>query len=655
MRNILQEFPELTDVARATLPNKHQVECHIVRIRQCAQRLGRLTQEKLDTAKKYFELMCLAGICRRSSLPWSSGLHLVPKKDGSWRPCGDYRHLNNLTIRDNYPLPHLHDCTSRLAGATVFSKIDLVRGYHQIPVRASDVQNTAIATPFGLYKFVRMPFSLKNAAQTFQPLMDTVTQDLLGVFVYLDDVLIASSSVQEHIRHLRGLCKALRWFGLVVNREKCVFGVSELEFLGHRLSRHSLEPLPEKVRAIVNFQQPATMKSLQRFLGMINFYRRFLPGLAAVIRPLMDSLAGSPKNFSWTADMTKAFQKAKSSLAHAAMLAHPVRGAELQLVTDASEKAIGAVIQQVVHGQVQPLAFFSRRTTGPESRYSTYDLELQSIYSAILHFRHMLEGRALEIFTDQRPLTSAFFKVKDPISNRQRNQLGFISEFCTDIAHVPGLENVVADALSCQFGDAAIVNTIAHRLADIDLDQLAIDQEQDKDCRAVVKGSSLQMKRLAFPGIRTQLWCDVSLQRPRIFVPLAWRQRIFNAMHGLAHPSRRTTLAMASKSYVWSAMKRDIKKWAKQCFVCARNMKARHMKPPIESIPVPKDGFEHIHVDLVGPFPPDQGFQHVLTIIDRTTRQPEAIPLKETKVETITQHSSPLGISFQSSQGNNII
>ena len=632
---LLAEFPEITDPSLASSSSRHGVECFIDTSGPPIKTPPRrLTPEKLRLAKQYFDLMCAAGICRRSNSPWSSGLHLVPKKDGTPRPCGDYRRLNERTVGDAYPIPHLHDLATDLSGCQVFSKIDLVKGYHQVPVRAKDVPKTAIATPFGLFEFLRMPFGLKNAAQTFQRLMDNVTAQLPGVFAYIDDVLVASPTAEDHEHHLRQLFRALRRFGLVVNASKCVFGVREIDFLGHHVSAQGVRPLPAKVEAVRRFERPRSVKALQRFLGLVNFYRRFLPNIAATMRPLTDALAGAPRQLTWTDDMTTAFELTKRRLASAALLFHPVSGADLQINTDASTKAIAGAIHQVVNGRLQPLGFFSRRTTLAESRYSAYDLELLAIYSTIVKFRHVLEGRRFRIFTDQKPLTSAFLKARDPVSNRQRHQLAFISEFATDVAHVPGLENVVADALTRQYDDeAAIVNAVTHTLSDVSLADLAGDQRPIHEEPA----SSLRLELVRFPGVDASVVCDTSLGRPRVLVPETRRRSIFNAIHGLAHPSGRTTLAILAKTYAWHGMRRDVLRWARQCEACAASKIARHQSPPVQAIPVPSTRFTHVHVDIVGPFPPDRGFKYLLTMIDRTTRWPEAVPLADTKTDTVLQ------------------
>ena len=274
----------------------------------------------------------------------------------------------------------------------MFSKIDLVKSYHQVPVWEADVQKTAIATPFGLFEFTRMPFGLKNSAQTFQRLMDSVTSQLSGVFVYIDDVLVGSPSREQHERDVCQLFAALRRFGLVLNVGKCVLGVSQLEFLGHHVSARGTQPMPDKVEALKQFTRPRTVKALQSFLGLVNFYRRFLPCIAATMRPLTDALAGAPRQLTWTEEMAAAFEATKQCLARATLLCHPVAGAELRVHTDASTRAIAGAVHQIVNGQLQPLGFFSRRTSSAESRYSAYDLELLAVYCTILKFYHMLEG-----------------------------------------------------------------------------------------------------------------------------------------------------------------------------------------------------------------------------------------------------------------------
>ena len=239
--DILNEFQEVTTPCIKKCRLLGKVEHHIdTRCRRPVfARARRLSPDKLAAAKDEFNKLLEMDVIQPSNSPWSSPLHMVEKPSGGWRACGDYRALNAASEDDRYPMPHLQDLTIHLEGKSIFSKVDLVRAYNQVPMNASDIAKTAIVTPFGLFEYKRMPFGLKNAAQTFQRLMDNVLRDCSFAYVYLDDILVASSSVDEHRQHLRKLFRKLADYGLVVNPQKCVFGQSSLEFWG--ITSHLLE------------------------------------------------------------------------------------------------------------------------------------------------------------------------------------------------------------------------------------------------------------------------------------------------------------------------------------------------------------------------------------------------------------------------------
>jgi Reverse transcriptase (RNA-dependent DNA polymerase)/RNase H-like domain found in reverse transcriptase len=359
---LLAEFPAVVNPSKLLPEVKHQVEHHIITDGQpVTSKYRRLDPERLATAKSEFDALEKQGVVRRSSSNWASPLHMVKKADGSWRPCGDFRRLNLITKEDRYTCPNIGDLTARLAGCKVFSKLDLRKGYHQVPVRPEHVQKTAIITPFGLYEFLRMPFGLRNAGQTFQRMMDNVMASLPFCFIYLDDVLVASPDHLSHVQHLREVLQRLQEHGLVLNAEKCEFGVSEISYLGHRVSASGIRPLQDRLTAIQQHPQPKTVRQLQTYLGMVNFYRRFFRGAAAVLRPLTEAIRGGQKvSLTWTAEMQAAFRASKEALVAAAELAHPLPGAVLSLAVDASGSHCGAVLQQHADGgPARPLGFFS--------------------------------------------------------------------------------------------------------------------------------------------------------------------------------------------------------------------------------------------------------------------------------------------------------
>ena len=238
-----------------------------------------------------------------------------------------------------------------------------------------------------------MPFGLRNAAQTFQRFMDQVLSGLPFAYDYIDDILVASSTEEEHLVHLREVCKRLDAHGIVINPDKCVLGAESLEFLGHQVDRHGIHPLEQKVEIIRTFPQPTSQRKLRQFPGLVNFYRWFIPSCAHILQPLHHLLSGSPKNdrrLEWNSEAEAAFVAIKEALADATLLVHPHVDAPTSLITDASDTAVGAVLQQQIDSVWSPLGYFSRKLTPAETRYSTFDRELLAVLSGSRFPTHCL-------------------------------------------------------------------------------------------------------------------------------------------------------------------------------------------------------------------------------------------------------------------------
>lgn len=423
-------------------------------------------QEVKDQIAKMLE----QNIIRPSDSAWSSPIWVVPKKaDASgktkWRLVIDFRKVNEKTVDDKYPIPNITDVLDKLGKCQYFSTLDLASGFYQVEMDPKDIHKTAFSVEHGHYEFLRMPMGLKNSPSTFQRVMDNVLKDLQNevCLVYLDDIIVFSTSLQEHMVNLEKVFKKLRESNFKIQLDKSEFLKLETEFLGHVITTEGVKPNPNKIKAIANYPLPKTITEIKRFLGLLGYYRKFIPDFARITKPMTQCLKKGSK-ITLDQNYINCFNHCKTLLINDPILQYPDFDKEFLLTTDASNVAIGAVLSQGPVGSDKPIAYASRTLNTSESNYSTIEKELLAIVWATKYFRPYLFGRKFKILSDHKPLQWVM-NLKEPNSRLTRWRLK-LSEYDFTVVYKLGKHNTNADALSRIQINNEVTDSIAVNLSE---------------------------------------------------------------------------------------------------------------------------------------------------------------------------------------------
>ncbi|KAJ9514751.1 hypothetical protein QJQ45_028514 [Haematococcus lacustris] len=606
---------------------------------------------ELAELKKQITEMQEKGFIRPSTSPYASGVLFVRKKDGTFRMCIDYRPLNRITIKNKYPLPRVDNLLDRLHGATIFSKIDLRQGYHQIRIAPEDIPKTAFRTRYGHFEFTVMPFGLCNAPATFQRLMNDIFRQELDdcVIVYLDDILIFSRTQEEHAQHLRRVLSLLQQHKLYAKLSKCEFGLSQTEFLGHIITSTGIACDPKKVAAVESWPTPQTVHDVRSFLGLANFYRRFVKNFSDIAAPItaLTQADGHDKQgkVAWGPVQQSAFEALKKALTTAPVLIAPDPSQPYTLRCDASGIGIGAVLTQGKGPAERVVAYHSRKLLPAERNYPTHEQELLSVVEALKVWRHYLLGVQFTLLTDN--WANKHLQSQPHLDcKRQARWMEVLQDYNCHIDHIPGKHNVVADALSRRpdyqvytqtlelhsltrgihaQGIESRVSIAPHVLQQIS-DTAPADAEYQRFRAAALAGKPRQFI------IRDNLLYHTGRGSVKLYIPVGpLRTDLLCEAHDIpisGHLGRDKTYARLSRFYFWPRMAASVHDYVRTCLACQRN-KSNTQRPIglLQSLPVPQHRWEHVSLDLITQLPvTTSGHDAIVVFVDKLTKMIHAIP-----------------------------
>jgi hypothetical protein len=636
-----------------------------------------------DKVDELIDKLVQQNIIRPSHSPWNSPIVVVRKKNNDIRMCIDYRRLNSVTSRPIFPIPDSHQLFDTLEGAKYFTCLDLAQGYYQVPMAEEDIQKTAFTSRKGQFEFLRMPFGLCSAPATFQRLMHTIlkNENWTQCLIYLDDILIHGRTVDEHAERLRTVLQRFREAGIKLSAEKCTFLKEEVEYLGHVINKSGIQASTSKIEKIKSWPQPTNPQDLRSFLGLCGYYRRHIRDYAVLVSPLEKACITSWRNkgrkntkeqFIWENDQQQAFEKLKTALISAPVLAFPTIYGEYILDTDASHEATGAVLSQIQNGDEKVIAYASHKLSKAERSYCVTRKELLSVYRYVKQFSHYLYGRPFRIRTDHKALTWLLNWSK-PTTSQYNNWIAELTEYDMKVEHRPGRLHANADALSrlppCEQCELLHENPMKKRnVKDLrQSEKLAnfryiscsdTSQTTDPDIVIVMDALKAGKGHIQSPNefkmvSRTakMLWLqrtNLRIREGQLYlyedgdvyrwvVPKGERKRLTFSFHkGLGHIGiTKTVLAMKEKFY-WPQMSFDIRILLNTCKPCQeRKLPGFQNLPDIQQVTT-NYPFEKIALDITGPLKPARtGERYILGIIDYFTKFPMLIPLHNVESKTV--------------------
>ena len=607
------------------------------------------------------KVLCDQGIIWKSKSPFSAPIVLVPKRDGSIRLCIDYRRINEVTKKDVYPIPRIDEMLDALNKSKYYTVLDMCQGYHQVPVKESDKEKTAFSYFGGHFEFNFMPFGLCNSAPTFQRLMDTLLSGLLwnSCLVYIDDVIIFSETFEEHVNRLESVFTRFQESGLKLKAKKCFFAKREVTFLGHCVNEHGISPDKEKVSAIKNFPKPNNVSELRSFVGLISYYRKFIPDFASKADSFHKLLRKGTK-YIWDENCVRTFDMFKQALTQYPILHYPDFNLPFLLMTDACDTGLGIVLAQQGPEGERVIAYASRTIKPNERNYAVIEKEALAIVWGVKYFRHYLYGRKVTIITDHNPL-KWLMNIKDPAGRLARWSLT-LQEYDLQIEHRAGRKHQNADALSRIPPIAPLKdNKIGDVIPKLSIDRLCEMQRKDSNLFAIInyleKGelpdqsskaretvilsdnyeldNSGILYHLFTPGSRKRRQC----LRRQLAIPRCLIDEILYACHDDAtagHLSLNKMYIKIQVRFYWKGMYSDVEFWCKSCVDCATKKTPKHRpKAPLNPLPAVSGPFDRVAVDVLGPFPPTYNSnKYILIFSDYLTRWPEAIPVPNADATT---------------------